>query len=148
MRVCLDVCCLNRPFDDQSQERIRLESEAVKLVFDLVAKGLHAWISSEAVEFEISRHPDDQQRLSLQVLISLANERLIVDSQAATRAAQLESAGIPAMDAVHLAVAEQHGCDVFLTTDDTLMRRVARLGKKLQLRVANPVQWIAEVLEP
>ncbi|MBE2197400.1 MAG: hypothetical protein IAE79_02240 [Anaerolinea sp.] len=27
MRVYLDVCCLNRPFDDQSQERIQLEAE-------------------------------------------------------------------------------------------------------------------------
>jgi len=28
MRVYLDICCLKRPFDDQSQERVRLESEA------------------------------------------------------------------------------------------------------------------------
>jgi len=27
-RVYLDLCCLNRPFDDQTQERIRLETEA------------------------------------------------------------------------------------------------------------------------
>jgi hypothetical protein len=25
----LDICCLKRPFDDQAQPRIRLESEAV-----------------------------------------------------------------------------------------------------------------------
>jgi hypothetical protein len=29
MRVYLDMCCLKRPFDDQSQPRIHLESEAV-----------------------------------------------------------------------------------------------------------------------
>jgi hypothetical protein len=27
--IYLNVCCLNRPFDDQTQERIRLEAEAV-----------------------------------------------------------------------------------------------------------------------
>ena len=27
--IYLDVCCLNRPFDDQSQPRIHLESEAI-----------------------------------------------------------------------------------------------------------------------
>ena len=32
--IYLDVCCLNRPFDDQTQERIRLESEAVLLTTD------------------------------------------------------------------------------------------------------------------
>lgn len=30
--IYLDVCCLNRPFDDQTQERIRLEAEAVRLI--------------------------------------------------------------------------------------------------------------------
>jgi hypothetical protein len=29
MRIYLDMCCLKRPFDDQSQPRIRLETEAV-----------------------------------------------------------------------------------------------------------------------
>jgi hypothetical protein len=28
----LDACCLNRPFDDQTQDRIHLESEAVILI--------------------------------------------------------------------------------------------------------------------
>jgi len=39
MRVYLDVCCLNRPFDDQSQERIRVESDAVELILRPVQKG-------------------------------------------------------------------------------------------------------------
>jgi len=25
MKIYLDVCCLNRPFDDQVQDRVRLE---------------------------------------------------------------------------------------------------------------------------
>jgi hypothetical protein len=32
-RVYLDVCCLNRPLDDSSQDRIRLEAEAVLLIY-------------------------------------------------------------------------------------------------------------------
>ena len=148
MRVYLDVCCLNRPFDDQSQDRIRLESEAVKLVFDLIAKGRYTWVSSEAVEFELSRHPNEERRTSLQVLIAQANERLTLDRDATARASVLQSARILPMDAVHLALAERNGCGVFLTTDDTLLHRAARLGKELQLRVANPVQWITEALRP
>ena len=34
MRVYLDVCCLNRPFDDQSQDRIKLETDAVLSILD------------------------------------------------------------------------------------------------------------------
>ena len=32
MRLYLDICCLKRPFDDQTQPRIRMESEAENLV--------------------------------------------------------------------------------------------------------------------
>jgi hypothetical protein len=34
--IYLDVCCLNRPFDDQTQERIRLEAEAVLHILAIV----------------------------------------------------------------------------------------------------------------
>ncbi len=30
--VYLDTCCLNRPFDDQTQAHIHLEAEAVLLI--------------------------------------------------------------------------------------------------------------------
>ena len=32
MKIYLDACCLNRPFDDQSQDRVRLEAEAILLI--------------------------------------------------------------------------------------------------------------------
>ena len=35
MNIYMDVCCLNRPFDDQTQDRIYIESEAVlKILFN------------------------------------------------------------------------------------------------------------------
>jgi hypothetical protein len=39
MRVYLDACCLNRPFDDRSQDRIRLEAEAVLAIIERVETG-------------------------------------------------------------------------------------------------------------
>ncbi|WP_373529089.1 hypothetical protein [Nostoc sp.] len=37
--IYLDVCCLNRPFDDQTQERIFLEAEAVLRILAIVQMG-------------------------------------------------------------------------------------------------------------
>jgi len=34
IRVYMDVCCLNRPFDDQSEDRIKMESEAVLMILN------------------------------------------------------------------------------------------------------------------
>jgi hypothetical protein len=38
MKIYLDTCCLNRPFDDQRQARIRLESEAVTLILEKILR--------------------------------------------------------------------------------------------------------------
>lgn len=36
MKIYLNVCCLNRPFDDQTQTRIHLEAEAVLSIIQSV----------------------------------------------------------------------------------------------------------------
>ena len=35
----MDLCCLNRPFDDQSQARVALESQAVVLILEKIDRG-------------------------------------------------------------------------------------------------------------
>ena len=50
MLVYLDVCCLNRPFDDYSQERIRLESEAVLLILERCQGEVWQLLGSDAVD--------------------------------------------------------------------------------------------------
>jgi len=54
-RVYQDVCCLNRPFDDQTQARIHLEAEAVLIVLARRQAGQWEWVSSPAVDAEIAR---------------------------------------------------------------------------------------------
>jgi hypothetical protein len=39
MKIYLDTCCLNRPFDDQRQHRVRLETEAVTLILKKIRQG-------------------------------------------------------------------------------------------------------------
>jgi hypothetical protein len=62
MKIYLDVCCLNRPYDDQTQDRIHLESEAVIAIFRHIEQGEWIWVSSGVVNYELSR-TTDQERL-------------------------------------------------------------------------------------
>jgi len=39
VRLLKDLSCLNRPFDDQTQARIRLESEAVTMILARIDAG-------------------------------------------------------------------------------------------------------------
>ncbi len=44
-----------------------------------------------------------------------------------------------------IASAEFSGVDVFLTTDDRLLKRSIRYSDKLRVKVNNPVQWFIDV---
>ena len=147
MRIYVDVCCLNRPFDDQTQERIRSETAAVKAVLDAVSVGQHRWVTSTAVEFEISRCQDAVRRSVLQVLLELGAETVSLNARALELAETIAETGLRGIDAIHLALAEEAGCDVFLTTDDDLLHKGQILARPLRIRVLNPIEWVREVLE-
>ncbi len=54
--------------------------------------------------------------------------------------------GLRVFDALHLACAEASQVSVFLTTDDRLVRWAERQSSMLQVKVANPVMWLLEVM--
>jgi hypothetical protein len=55
MKIYLDVCCLNRPFDDQTQDRVHLEAEAILSIFRRLEKNDWTWISSSVVLYEVNQ---------------------------------------------------------------------------------------------
>ena len=145
MRIYLDACCLNRLTDDQSQARIRDEAEAVESIFRMIRTGRATWVSSTALEIEINRNPDLDRRRDVAALLALANEVVVPQSRSAERAAFLQKLGFDPFDALHLACAEEGRADVFLTTDDDLIRRAGRRTDEIHTRVTNPVSWYQEV---
>lgn len=140
--VYLDACCLNRPYNDQSQARIRLEAEAVLLVLRSIEDGSADWVGSAVLEYEIDQIADPERRRRLRGMMADVSRRIAVEDTDIARAEQLEAAGFADFDALHLACAERARVDVFLTTDDRLLKRAKRLGSELRVRVENPTTWI------
>lgn len=143
--VYLDVCCLQRPFDDQRQARIRLEAEAVKLILGRIEEASLGWLTSEVIDYEIAQNPNAEQRWKVSLLARNAMAKTTVGANETTRATELEALGFSGYDALHLACAESGGSEIFLTTDDKLLKRAARLGDKLGTRVVNPLQYVQEL---
>ena len=52
MTIYLDMCCLKRPFDDQTQPRIALETAAVLAILQAVAGGRANAVRSLAHQLE------------------------------------------------------------------------------------------------
>ena len=86
MKIYLDVCCLNRPFDDQTQDRIRLESEAVLLILKHIRLGNWVWISSEVVNFEVRQTPNVERRRRVELLTRYADRTVLIEGTVVKRA--------------------------------------------------------------
>lgn len=147
MRIYLDVCCLSRPFDDPAQDRVRLESEAVLSILSRCQAENWILLSSEVVDIEISKIPDDDRRQKVSFLPSIAQSYIIVDEDAEKRAMGLKKLGFKSFDAFHIACAEKGGADILLTTDDNLLRKASQNKGVLKVRLENPVRWLMEEFE-
>jgi len=144
MRLYIDLSCFNRPFDDQGQERIRLETEAVLLVLTRIVEGKDTLIWSWVMSFENDKHPKPERRDEIAGWETRSERSIDVSDSLNQRARHFARLGLPALDAAHLAAAETGGAEIVLTCDDRMRRRSERLG--LALRVLNPVAYLREVV--
>ena len=78
-------------------------------------------------------------------ILALANEVVSPERAETDRAAYLEELGFSTFDALHSACAERGTVEVFLTTDDNLLRRAGRHKQLLRIRVENPLSWYQEL---
>ncbi len=147
MKLYLDVSCLNRPFDDQSQARIRLEAEAITLILERVDSGDWTQVSSELAVIETDAIPDADRRARVRLLLPKAKDILKLDDATWSRAAALQAIGFKVADAAHVAAAEMLQADVFLSCDDRLCRLAKRHRPRLSVRVANPIDWLTELAD-
>lgn len=144
MKIYLDNCCLNRPFDDQSRLRTHLEAEAIKTILTLVEQGQWDLVSSQVLAFEISKIPDEYRKKELNLINMLANDVIQVNADLAKRANEFERHCLQAFDALHLACAEDNA-DIFLTVDDKFLNKASKI-KNLRINISSPLVWLNEVL--
>ena len=121
--------------------RIKLEALA-KLAVQLMMYLRNVdFVWSKILDYEISFNPDPKRRSAILYWRSRAKEYVDATDSLKCRAKEFESLGLKPKDALHLASAEAASCDLFLTTDDGILKKVTNVGK---MRVVNPVSFIME----
>ncbi|MBO9321996.1 MAG: hypothetical protein J7457_07685, partial [Roseiflexus sp.] len=65
---------MNRPFDDQQQLRIRLESETIMIMLEKFQNGEWVWLGSEVLLYELRQNPDVEKRHRTLALAQMAHE--------------------------------------------------------------------------
>ena len=144
MRIYLDNCCYNRPYDDQSQIRISLEAQAKIFIQNAIKSKKIELASSFVMRYENDKNPYDDKRKGIGDFIEKNVSVFVTSEQKAevqTIAEEIMRTGVKEVDAAHIACAIKANCDYFLTTDD----RVLKYHNDI-IKIINPVNFI-KILE-
>jgi hypothetical protein len=139
MRLYLDNCCFNRPFDEQEQLKIKLETQAKISIQSDILRGKHELIWSYILEYENQQNPYCHRRSAIYAWKNAAAILCIENEEILTFAQKLCGMQIRVKDALHIACAVYAHADYFITTDRKLLNT-----KIDDVRILNPLTFINE----
>ena len=142
IKIYLDICCLKRPFDDQTQGRIHLESEAVLKIVARIDSGKYSLMGSEILDLENARDPDLQRRDKVEKILARAAVRIQLTDGSHKRGRELAEKAFKPLDALHISSAEQAEADVFISCDDHLLSNAKRNADIIEMHILNPIEFI------
>lgn len=141
MKIYLDNCCFNRPYDDQTQIRISLETQAKLYVQELIKKGKLQMTTSYILWYENSQNPYETKRTAISQFIQKYSTEYIdinVSDIIKNKAAEIMKTGIKTKDAYHVACAIFASCDCFLSTDYRLLKYQTD-----KIQMLNPIDFVS-----
>jgi len=142
MKIYLDNCSYNRPFDDQSQIKIRLETEAKLYIQASVREGNCSLCWSFMLDYENSKNPYDEKRNTIAPWKEIAGDFCPPSETILTRGKEIMKLDVKNEDALHIACAIESHCDYFITTDYKLTNKNIK-----EIKVVNPIDFIRETEE-
>lgn len=145
IKVYLDVCSWYRPFDDQSQIRIRMEAEAVQITLEMSDLDQIQISISDIILYENSGTKDLGKMQNVKELLKSCKGYIPYDQNIQKRAFELSKDGFTPLDALHLASAETGGVDYLITTDDKFQKKYDQLRDMVNVKVVNPIDFVKGV---
>lgn len=142
MKIYLDNCCFNRPFDDQTQIRIKLEAEAKLKIQADIQDGKFELFWSYILEAENMANPFHERKSAIQDWKQYATMIIKENKMILEKARQLNQIGLRNKDALHIACAISAVCEYFISTDD---RIINKQGMITELILIDPIGFIKEV---
>jgi len=139
IRLYLDNCCFNRPYDDQTNLNIRLEAEAKLFIQNEILQKNYELAWSFMMDYEISANPFYDRQLAFMKWKNKAVLDIDPTEGILMKGREIMQKNIKQKDALHIACAIKAECDYFLTTD----RKV--LNKNIsEIKLINPLDFIRQ----
>ena len=140
MKVYLDNCSFNRPFDDQSQIRIYLETQAKLYIQKLIQDGSLLLAFSYISRYENWNSPHLNNKITIDKFFDNAKTFIDIDKAdiIESKADKIMKCGVKAKDALHISCAIEASCDYFITTDDGILRKYIND----EIKACSPIEFI------
>ncbi|MDR1703488.1 MAG: hypothetical protein LBS19_02215 [Clostridiales bacterium] len=140
IKIYLDNCCHNRPFDSQTNMKIRFETEAKLYIQNCILEGEYNLCWSFVLDYENGNNPFEDKRNIISSWKKIAKDFCYPNEAIRSRGKELMNLGIKELDALHIACAMEKQCDYFITVDRGL------LNKNVDgLKIINPIDFIRKV---
>jgi predicted nucleic acid-binding protein len=141
MKVYLDNCCFNRPFDDQTLLSTRLETEAKLKIQEKIKAADISLGWSYILDFENNANPFLERQLEIQRWKKLSCSFTNETPEILAQMKQLMTLGLKPIDALHVACAIELKCDYFLTVDKGILKKAAKIPS---ITVTSPINLIID----
>lgn len=138
-RIYMDVCALNRPFDDMNNFRIKMEAQAIIFLIQRIIKGTYILCNSDIIEYEWSQIPMFEKMSLVKRVLDLSKEKIIINFNITELAKEFEDANIKPLDALHLASSIIGECDCLISTDDKFLKKTKKYIDKI--KTFNPLEF-------
>ena len=145
MRIYLDNCCYNRPYDDQLQMRIHLDTEAKLHIQHMVKNNELELVTSYMLDYENAKNRFWHKRQAISEFLN-ENEAYYVsqdrNEEAIQIAEEIKKTGVKNADALHVACAILAKSNYFITTDDRLLKY-----RSEKVEIVTPGEFVRRVEE-
>jgi len=142
LKIYLDNCCFNRPYDDQSNLVVSLETEAKLFIQDLILSGELMLVWSFILDYENNDNPFYERKHSISAWRKLSVTDCNLCDEIVNIARNLLNIGLRQKDASHIACAIYAEADYFITTDKKI------LNKSVQgISLINPIDFVRRYLD-
>ncbi len=140
MLIYLDMCCFNRPYDAQTQLRIRLETEAKLRIQEMIKNEEIPLVWSYILDYEASFNPFEDRKQVIESWRYFAKIRVMENESVIALADHYIQRGAKSFDALHVACARFAKATLFITTDDRLLNKIR---DDITIKAVNPLDALA-----
>lgn len=141
MKIYLDNCCYNRPFDDQNQIKIHLEAQAKLYIQAQIREGIYDLVWSYILDYENGKNPYEERRLAIAPWKTIASFCILEETEEILLTAEsLTSKGIKTYDALHISCAMAAHCEYYITTDKKLLN-----AQVTGIKIVSPIVFVNEM---